>query len=69
MTKILKNIIRGAGSVIELAPNRSRGNVKAGRFYSAESDQRSISRDWFKVGQDIRSAANTVLETNDKAAK
>jgi hypothetical protein len=69
MTKLLKNFIRGAGSIVKISPRREKGSVKAGRFYSAKNDGHSINKDWLQVGRDIRSAAEASLESNGKAAK
>lgn len=69
MTKLLKNLIKGAGSVIDIAPNRASRDATTGRFYTTHSDVRSISRDWVKVGRDIRVAANAAMKDHDKTAE
>lgn len=68
MTKLIKNIIRGAGSVVEIAPHREKGSIKAGRFYSAKNDGHSIGKDWIRVGQDIKTAVSKEHSAYDKAA-
>ncbi|GEM_PF-1537388 len=69
MTKLLRNIIRGAGSVVEIAPKRTKGRIKSGRFYAVKPDGHSIGRDWIKVGRDIKIAASKEHQAYDKGVK
>lgn len=66
MTKLIKNIIRGAGTVVEIAPDRGVRGIKIGRFYAAKRDGHSIRNDWARVGRDIKRVANSEMKSHVK---
>ncbi len=52
MTKFLKNVVRGAGSVLSISPPTHRRSDKI----IHKSDAEALNGDWCRVGDDIRNA-------------
>lgn len=60
MTKTIKNILRGAGSVVELFP--SHGKIRP-LYNPAASTEDALRKDWEKVGDDIGRATEKYGKT------
>lgn len=70
MKKATKNIIKGVGSIIDIAPTRSRGSVShTGSDRSAPSAGKAIRRDWNRVGNTIRNSMSKISRSNGKRRK
>ena len=54
MGKMLQNLIRGAGSLIDIQPAPHRSSVM--EKLPSLSDAEAIEDDWLQVGQDIATA-------------
>lgn len=55
MTQTLKNVLRGAGSVLDVAPSS-----KSYRRLVQKTTEQSLSQIWTAVGKDIKTAMNKV---------
>jgi len=53
MTKLLQNILRGAGTILDLSPPRRLTHTRYDPSLSVED---ALKRDWERVGQDIKIA-------------
>ena len=64
MSKVLKNVIRGAGSVVNISPK----TASKGRVYAIlkQSNNTALRRDWERVGKDLQHAFSQ--EVNGKKA-
>lgn len=57
----MKNILLGAGSVINIAPPKKNRTAMIRRFYNpAPSSTEAIKRDWVKVGDRIVAASKAI---------
>lgn len=52
MTKHLRNILRGVGSILDVCPAERRGKVHP----PSRSDADALRGDWERVGQDLHNA-------------
>lgn len=59
MTTLLMNIIRGASTVIDIAPLSNRRRKKA---YPHASEESALRQDWAQVGDDLWTAMNRMDE-------
>ena len=59
---ILKNIVRGMGSIVTIYPHTDYYRKKS--YNSFQSDAEALRQDWFNVGQDLKMAINKL--TNGK---
>lgn len=73
MSRRLRNILRGMGSVLEIYPSAdySRQNVPEIRRYpqrygSPQTDAENLYNDWVKVGDALRHAMSSVNAETDK---
>jgi hypothetical protein len=58
MTKRIRNILRGAGSVVDLRISGNQSKVKV--LLPTDSDREAIREDWVAVGKDIGNAMEQV---------
>lgn len=58
MTKALRNIIRGMGSVVNIAPAPRHSQIDSPT--RGRSDADAVRSDWQRVGDDIRASAERV---------
>lgn len=65
MTKRIKAMLRGIGSVVDVLPN-SGDRLKRVRSYKSDAD--ALRHDWEKVGRDMRQAIHQ-YEVHDGTAK
>ncbi len=58
MTKLAKNIVRGAGSVLEILPS-PKAPYRQPLYNPAPSTSEALRRDWNRVGNTLRQAFET----------
>jgi len=64
MTELIKNIMRGAGSVLSVyPPEGQKHSFQAGRHMSAQD---ALHSDWERIGGDFRVASTTLLNDSDQ---
>jgi len=64
----IKNIIRGASTVVDILPAKN-GRIGTGHHWGSLSDSQAIERDWIKVGDTIKSATTTVSSSKQNGKK
>ncbi|MBU0568021.1 hypothetical protein KKC52_08230 [bacterium] len=65
MPRLIKNLLRGAGSVINIWPN-SNHQQKA---YPHKSDAEALRQDWERIGRDFRCAIGKVTQDSEYKKK
>lgn len=58
MTRLLKNIMRGAGSTLDILPAPGRRQRDFNAYHG--TDGQALTKDWEKVGGDLWKATKTV---------
>ncbi len=58
-SKSLKNVLRGAGSILEIPPAHKRGPRL---YHPARTDLDALRSDWTRVGNDLKRALDRVAD-------
>jgi len=65
MTRLIKNLLRGAGSIMAIYPAESAA-ARARAIHPYRTDAEALRRDWNRVGQDLWGAMDTYKHEQKK---
>ncbi len=67
MRRLAKNLINGAGRVLQIAPSRPRHSMKSAPISASEAlqtDVKALRSDWVRIGQDMRVAIKKYAQSS-----